>query len=24
LPEVAKLDCTPRFVETLRGWGIPI
>ena len=24
LREVAKLDCTPRFVETLRGWGIPI
>ena len=24
LTEVAKLDCTPRFVETLRGWGIPI
>ena len=24
LGEVAKLDCTPRFVETLRGWGIPI
>ena len=24
LPEVAKLDCAPRFVETLRGWGIPI
>ena len=24
LQEVAKLDCTPRFVETLRGWGIPI
>jgi 8-oxo-dGTP diphosphatase len=24
LQEVANLDCTPRFVETLRGWGIPI
>jgi 8-oxo-dGTP diphosphatase len=24
LREVAQLDCTPRFVETLRGWGIPI
>jgi 8-oxo-dGTP diphosphatase len=24
LTDVAKLDCTPRFVETLRGWGIPV
>jgi 8-oxo-dGTP diphosphatase len=24
LRDVAKLDCTPRFVDTLRGWGIPI
>jgi 8-oxo-dGTP diphosphatase len=24
LRDVAKLDCTPRFVETMRGWGIPI
>jgi 8-oxo-dGTP diphosphatase len=24
LRDVAKLDCTPRFVETLRGWGIPV
>jgi 8-oxo-dGTP diphosphatase len=24
LQNVAKLDCTPRFVETLRGWGIPL
>lgn len=22
LGEVAKLDCTPRFVETLTGWGV--
>lgn len=22
LDRVAELDCTPRFVETLRGWGI--
>jgi 8-oxo-dGTP diphosphatase len=22
LDEVADLDCTPRFVETLRGWGV--
>jgi 8-oxo-dGTP diphosphatase len=22
--DVAKLDCTPRFVDTLRGWGIPV
>jgi 8-oxo-dGTP diphosphatase len=24
LRDVAKLDCTPRFVDTLRGWGIPV
>lgn len=24
LDEVAALDCTPRFCETLRGWGIDI
>ncbi len=24
LEDVARLDCTPRFVETLRGWGIGI
>ncbi|MFN2588904.1 MAG: NUDIX hydrolase [Actinomycetota bacterium] len=22
LDEVARLPCTPRFVETLRGWGV--
>ncbi len=22
LEEVARLPCTPRFVETLRGWGV--
>ena len=22
LEEVASLECTPRFVETLRGWGV--
>lgn len=22
LDEVAELECTPRFVETLRGWGV--
>ena len=22
LDEVGTLDCTPRFVETLRGWGV--
>lgn len=22
LDDVAALDCTPRFVETLRGWGV--
>lgn len=22
LDDVAGLDCTPRFVETLRGWGV--
>jgi 8-oxo-dGTP diphosphatase len=22
LADVARLDCTPRFVETLRGWGV--
>lgn len=22
LEEVTALDCTPRFVETLRGWGV--
>lgn len=22
LDEVADLECTPRFVETLRGWGV--
>jgi 8-oxo-dGTP diphosphatase len=22
LEEVAELECTPRFVETLRGWGV--
>jgi 8-oxo-dGTP diphosphatase len=22
LEDVAGLDCTPRFVETLRGWGV--
>lgn len=22
LEEVADLDCTPRFLETLRGWGV--
>ena len=22
LDDVASLDCTPRFVETLRGWGV--
>ena len=24
LDEVAALDCTPRFCETLRGWGVAI
>lgn len=24
LDEVASLDCTPRFCETLRGWGVQI
>lgn len=24
LDEVSSLDCTPRFCETLRGWGIKI
>lgn len=24
LDEVSALDCTPRFCETLRGWGIDI
>ncbi len=24
LNEVAKLDCTPRFLETLRGWGVEV
>ncbi|MEA2487757.1 MAG: 8-oxo-dGTP diphosphatase [Actinomycetota bacterium] len=22
LPEVPDLDCTPRFLETMRGWGV--
>ena len=22
LDEVERLECTPRFVETLRGWGV--
>ena len=22
LDEISKLDCTPRFEETLRGWGV--
>lgn len=22
LEEVARLECTPRFVETLQGWGV--
>ena len=22
LEEIPKLECTPRFVETLRGWGV--
>jgi ADP-ribose pyrophosphatase YjhB (NUDIX family) len=24
LKQVEQLDCTPRFAETLRGWGIPL
>lgn len=24
LDEVASLDCTPRFCETLRGWGVAV
>jgi 8-oxo-dGTP diphosphatase len=24
LDEVTKLDCTPRFVETMTAWGVPI
>ena len=22
LTEIRELDCTPRFVETLQGWGV--
>ena len=24
LDEVATLECTPRFVETMRGWGVEV
>lgn len=24
LDEVAELECTPRFVETMRGWGVEV
>lgn len=24
LDEVASLDCTPRFCETMRGWGVEV
>lgn len=24
LGEVASLECTPRFVETMRGWGVEV
>jgi len=24
LDEVSRLDCTPRFCETLRGWGVQV
>jgi ADP-ribose pyrophosphatase YjhB (NUDIX family) len=24
LKQVEQLDCTPRFAETLRAWGVPI
>ena len=24
LKQIEQLDCTPRFAETLKGWGIPI
>ena len=24
LKQVEQLECTPRFAETLRGWGIPL